>query len=315
MSTKSDHFRNILVSVDGSNRDQYVARQALHLAQQHQSKLTFLRIVEPVPEQIGWLAEGFPPPIDLQQVRHEQAKTELNGLMTQLSLSSDDVRLLVKEGQPAIAVIREVIKNRHDLVVRAGDASHPFASSIFGNTCRHLIRKCPCPVLGVKPVSEHQYQRILAAISIPHNTHDYLNEKILKKASQLAMREEAELHVAHIWRPDIMPNLPSWSKDKKIEVKDWLKETEARHKDWFYKTIEPYGFSKNDERAHFLSGEPGLSLAELVVSLHADIIVMGTVARTGIKGFLMGNTAERVLEDIKCSVLALKPDGFISPIE
>jgi nucleotide-binding universal stress UspA family protein len=45
-----------------------------------------------------------------------------------------------------------------------------------------------------------------------------------------------------------------------------------------------------------------------------DLIIMGTVARTGIPGFLMGNTAETILNRIECSVLAIKPAGFVTPV-
>jgi nucleotide-binding universal stress UspA family protein len=41
---------------------------------------------------------------------------------------------------------------------------------------------------------------------------------------------------------------------------------------------------------------------------------MGTIARGGLVGMIMGNTAERVLRDLRCSVLALKPEGFASPV-
>ena len=45
-----------------------------------------------------------------------------------------------------------------------------------------------------------------------------------------------------------------------------------------------------------------------------DLIVMGTIVRTGVAGALMGNTAEHVLDQVECSVLTIKPDGFISPV-
>jgi universal stress protein E len=43
-------------------------------------------------------------------------------------------------------------------------------------------------------------------------------------------------------------------------------------------------------------------------------VVMGTVARTGVPGFIMGNTAETILSQIDCSVLAIKPPGFTTPV-
>jgi nucleotide-binding universal stress UspA family protein len=49
--------------------------------------------------------------------------------------------------------------------------------------------------------------------------------------------------------------------------------------------------------------------------LEVDAIVMGTVCRSGIAGFFIGNTAEEVLQRVDCSVLTVKPDGFVSPIK
>ena len=41
---------------------------------------------------------------------------------------------------------------------------------------------------------------------------------------------------------------------------------------------------------------------------------MGTVARGGLPGILIGNTAERLLHSVPCSLLAVKPDDFICPL-
>jgi nucleotide-binding universal stress UspA family protein len=49
--------------------------------------------------------------------------------------------------------------------------------------------------------------------------------------------------------------------------------------------------------------------------VQADLIAMGTVGRSGIKGLLLGNTAEKVLGACDLSMLTVKPDGFVSPIE
>jgi nucleotide-binding universal stress UspA family protein len=49
-------------------------------------------------------------------------------------------------------------------------------------------------------------------------------------------------------------------------------------------------------------------------AIQCDLLIMGTVAR-GISGLLMGNTADAVLRQIKCSVLTVKPTTFISPVK
>lgn len=52
----------------------------------------------------------------------------------------------------------------------------------------------------------------------------------------------------------------------------------------------------------------------LAKEIEADLIVMGTVGRTGVPGFIMGNTAEETLNQIDCSVLSIKPPGFVTPV-
>jgi hypothetical protein len=53
----------------------------------------------------------------------------------------------------------------------------------------------------------------------------------------------------------------------------------------------------------------------MIRDIKADLVVMGTVARTGIPGFIVGNTAEMILSQIACAVLAVKPPGFVSPVK
>ena len=65
---------------------------------------------------------------------------------------------------------------------------------------------------------------------------------------------------------------------------------------------------------HVVKGHPERVVSELARELSVDLVVMGTVARTGIDGFFMGNTAESILAQIDCSVLTVKPPGFVSPV-
>jgi hypothetical protein len=49
-------------------------------------------------------------------------------------------------------------------------------------------------------------------------------------------------------------------------------------------------------------------ITEFILAEGIDLVVMGTMGRTGIAWRLVGNTAERVLQRSPCSVLAVKPD-------
>jgi nucleotide-binding universal stress UspA family protein len=55
-------------------------------------------------------------------------------------------------------------------------------------------------------------------------------------------------------------------------------------------------------------------IVELAAAENSDLIIMGTIGRTGIPGLLIGNTAETVLGQVDCSVLTVKPEGFDTPV-
>ncbi|MFS1162379.1 universal stress protein [Aeromonas salmonicida] len=63
-----------------------------------------------------------------------------------------------------------------------------------------------------------------------------------------------------------------------------------------------------------MRGQAEHVIPQYVADHQIDILVMGTVARTGISGFFIGNTAENVVQKLECSLLALKPNGFVSPV-
>ncbi|WP_233421938.1 universal stress protein [Ruegeria profundi] len=61
-------------------------------------------------------------------------------------------------------------------------------------------------------------------------------------------------------------------------------------------------------------GSPEIVLHEQSHKVGADVVVLGTVARTGLSGVFIGNTAEDIINSLECPVLAVKPDGFVSPL-
>jgi universal stress protein E len=55
-------------------------------------------------------------------------------------------------------------------------------------------------------------------------------------------------------------------------------------------------------------------MAQLTAGGDVDLLLIGTTARSGVAGALMGNTAEKIVDQVPCSILALKPKGFESPV-
>jgi universal stress protein E len=61
-------------------------------------------------------------------------------------------------------------------------------------------------------------------------------------------------------------------------------------------------------------GLPEMVIEQTALTIDAELVILGTVGRSGISAALIGNTAEHVIDQLNCDVLALKPDGYISPM-
>jgi universal stress protein E len=66
---------------------------------------------------------------------------------------------------------------------------------------------------------------------------------------------------------------------------------------------------------HLLEGQAGKLIPAMAKRKKVDVIVMGTACRTGVAGFFIGNTSEKVLRQVDCSVLTVKPDTFVAPVK
>ena len=83
----------------------------------------------------------------------------------------------------------------------------------------------------------------------------------------------------------------------------------------FDKFLRGHGCAIDDDFVHILKGDAPTVIPEFASLEGVDLIVMGTVGRSGMVGMLIGNTAEQILDQIECSVIAVKPSSYISPIK
>jgi nucleotide-binding universal stress UspA family protein len=93
-------------------------------------------------------------------------------------------------------------------------------------------------------------------------------------------------------------------------VEDVRRRTEAE----LARLAAPFAEALRPPQIVMRRGEPDEEIPQFVVSEGVHVLVMGTMARSGIPGLVIGNTVERVLRRVACSVVAVKPDGFVSPV-
>ena len=316
-------FSNILLVVNERTDYSATLKRGVTLARSNQAHLTVCAIVDSVPGDLQMGAIAITPR-EVLDIAVSRKSDWLDGIVE--SVATDGVRLDAKvlTGKPFIEIIRQVLRNDHDLVIKCADDDRGLREMLFSSTVMHLMRKCPCPVWIIKPTEHQKYRRVLAAVDQDPEepVKDVLNRQILELSSSLALAENAEMHVVHAWDVFGEDLLRSRSWDFSEDGFDAMVEEEAgarRH--WLEDLVNNYGAPADKKAAdavdfhlHVIKGNAQHVVPEIARDLAVDLVVMGTVARTGIAGFFMGNTAEDILTQLDCSVLTIKPPGFISPV-
>ena len=159
-----------------------------------------------------------------------------------------------------------------------------------------------------------QCERILAAIDpFPDGEEqERLNDRIIQLAASLADWEQGELYAVGAWDvpggPLLMSRMNSTAFEDHVEnIRIWGRET-------FLQALESLSKPLLPNHARYERGKAADVIVRCSQDIDADVIVMGTLARTGVPGMLIGNIAERVLRQSRCSLLTIKPQRFVSPV-
>jgi universal stress protein E len=214
---------------------------------------------------------------------------------------------------PHEAVIRRAVSTNADLIVAAAQPQQFAGRLVLANTDWELIRHSPVPVLIVKSERDYRKPAVIAAIDPFHARAKptRLDARILATASALGRLLKGATHSFHAYMPLVamapgpsgMPlMLPPELEDVHGEQVDkrFRRACERAH-------IPP-------ARRHLNMGLEGDELSSVVKRLDAGIVVMGAVSRSGLRRVFIGNTAERILDDLGCDVLVVKPADFKSQV-
>ncbi len=306
-------FKNILAVYDQVPGDEATLRRATTLARRNSARLTVAAIV------------GDPDYLNARAIIHEQAakrivaerREHLERLIVSIRHQGVEVSAVVLNGTSFLAIIQAVCREKHDLVIITAEAQANFKKMLFGSTSMHLMRKCPCPVWVTDPDQQSvNYSRILAAVDTytSGETNDALNTLIMDLATSLARTEQSELHVAHAWKMNRRDDETSRSEITQDILDRLIQRNLKAHQRGVDALIGRYELEDLRYRVHMIQGQARSVIPQLAAEIQADLLVMGTVSRTGIAGFFIGNSAEAVLRQVDCSVLTVKPPGFVTPV-
>lgn len=314
-------FTNILFVADLEADNVSAYKQAIAIAKQNQARITVVGVVNT---------------LDVKRLDTETTKNKLQEAMVAFHLEtlqnliqsniekelSIDVKIL--EGRDFIEIIQEVIKQHHDLLIKPVKAPSSIRDKLFSSLDNKLIRKCPCPVWLIKPMVQKGYRQVLVGLDYdPDNIeNEALSKQLLEAAIGIAIADGSDLHIVHAWK---LPH-ESFLRSPRtgftdMEVDHIIQTEENKRRLWLEQLVEDYIERLGTQSIHFLNpkisiinGDARFAITEYAEQEGVELIVLGTVSRTGLPGYFIGNTAESVLNQIKCSVLTIKPEGFISPV-
>lgn len=206
-----------------------------------------------------------------------------------------EIRILNGTVEDAVAELAEITKAR--LVILGSGTPHGLVERMLGDTTAKVLRVCPCPVLVARP---HELTgETLGATDF--------SDPVLPVV--LAASEDAHARGAHITllhSVDITPAIqggdmgiaptavvaPETIQDLQTEAHERLEETSIA-----------YGV---DADCLTPAGPAAGAILDAAESINADLIIVGTAGRTGLKRMFLGNVAEDIVKSAPCSVLVVR---------
>lgn len=306
-------FKNILAHVNPASDVQPALERGVSLAWHNSAKLTAIAVVEEYLIQTHAILRSIHPSDALETLGLEY-RLQLEKIVQPYRDAGLAINTIVARGNVFLEVIRAAIGRNHDLVIKTVMSEGIFHRTFFGSTDMHLLRKCPTPLWLIRPGEPGAFRRILVSLDpdMQDGIKHELGMKLLALATSLADMDKAEIMIVHAWRACEEDTFRKHMEPKRFEeyVRKWGQESSNR----VWRFVSAFGGEIRPESLHLIQGEPGFVIPKFVEDHCVDLVVMGTLGGRSQYGMFIGDTAERILHRVECSVLALKPYGFVSPV-
>lgn len=304
-------YKNILVVIDPTTNHQKALKRAIELSQHTKAQITaFLSIFDFSYEMTTMLSSE-----EREMMRNtviDDREQWVNEIIEEHNPDGYPIDVkVVWHNRPFEAIINEVLEFQRDIVIKGTHQHDKLKSVIFTPTDWHILRKCPVPVLLVKDHSWPKNGNILAAVNVGSDEaeHQSLNQKITEEAKHLAHLITANVHLVNSF-PGTPVNIAI--EIPEFDAAQYNESMLKHHKSAMSDHAQQYDIPR--ENTHVEEGLPEDIIDKVAKQLDAELVILGTIGRTGLSAALIGNTAEHVIDQLNCDILALKPNGYISPL-
>ncbi|RDV24135.1 universal stress protein UspE [Alteromonas aestuariivivens] len=303
------NYNHLLAVIDPERESQPAYARAIELAAKTNAQVTAIMVIYDLSYDMTTMLSGD----EREAMREIIIRDRTDWLKSELRKHGQaPYEVVVRWNNRAYeAIIQCAIERDIDLVVKATRPHNDWTSMLFTPTDWHLLRKCPSPVLLVKDQGWPENGNIIAAVNVgtEDREHAQLNNKLTVIAQDYASLLSGTVHLVNAY--------PSTPLNIAIEVPEFDPESynnSVRNHHQQEMDAHAKRFHVSAECCYVIEGMPEKVVPQVARKLDAELVVIGTVGRVGISAALIGNTAEHVIDNLDCDVLAIKPDGFESPV-
>lgn len=313
-------FQNVLVGLDllhcpktdsgdlGPSAQKAIER-ALMVAHEHGSRLLFFSAIE--------LAEEYFHLLPFHYLSHwkdsvfESCRGILDRLVRNARKQGIEAASELVQGRGWLEITRQVIHHKHDLVIVGTRTLTGLRRVLFANTAMKLIRVCPCPVWVTHTGTQTTPMNILVATDLKKGA-----EEVLRKGIEIGAKNGGEIHVLHVLEYPLdrvwSTGLPDLAAE---DYHDRIRAAANERLQLLLAACECPGIRERLQ-IHMVDGVgvPDVAIQQHLHLLQIDLLIMGTTARSGVPGFFLGNTAERLVPEVHCSLLVFKSSDFHFPL-
>ncbi|MCK3657148.1 universal stress protein UspE [Pasteurellaceae bacterium Pebbles2] len=302
-------FNNILVILNPENEKQYGLARAVRLVNEQKSDepvniTVFLPVYDLSYEMSALLSSEERD--EMHQTVVEQRKKDVLPYLEKYADPMINFRsVVVWNSNEAEAIVAEIENNNYDLVVKYTKEEESLTSLFVTPMDWQLLRKCPAPLLMVRDGNWKHQRRILVAVNVSGDEeyHDSFNKELVSLSMDLADQlERGNVHLVSAYPPTPMNmaiDLPEF------HTSEYINGVRGQHLINMKALRQHFGIA--EDHTHVREGFPEEIIPQVAKELEAELVILGTVGRTGLSAALLGNTAEHVISKLECNLLAIKP--------
>ncbi len=299
--------KRILVATDFSECSRVALDICISASKCMKTKLYILHTIEKFPHDYRHLLSSTTHS-NMKQKLEEEAMNKIKAMLPEELLGSEDIVPIIRFGKPLSEVIQFAKEKDVDIIAIGTHGRAGVDRIILGSVAERVVRKAHCPVMVVRSRKYIGFKRIIVPIDFSD-----CSRIALEYAAATARAHRSKLTILHVYEESfIEPYVRAANTEEEAqEIIRGIEQVNEGKYDEFLKKID-LGGVEYDKLLR--KGIPSNEIVETAREQQAQLIVVGTHGRSGIKHMLIGSDAEEVVRNAPCDIVVVKPEKFTFPM-